>query len=481
MNKEKNVAKAFCSVVESIPNRDALVSEDMALPYVKLAMAAEAFALRMQERGIDHQSLVMLDTTNAMVSLSVVIATAMIGARFTPYSSRFQLGGTLKPTHLLRSPEAPDRDGVDHIDINQDWSPAVVGNSQEHRMTFGPVDTDAPWLVFSSSGTTGDPKYFTLSQRMAFDRIMAIRDNSLQGFRKNCLLFPANSRGFFIRAMAALMNGCTIIDAANLDFLQENDVDLVTGSPVQAVAWFGDGIIEPRIKTLQVTGARLRNKDAAKLLRSFEEVEDIYGSAETNQSYVNLKTLQGDNVVTKGKWLDSSIEITDESFGLCAPGETGSIRIRNGYMIDEYIGHPKATRTAFQDGWFYPGDFGCWGPDGVLEVTGRVDETINLGGVKVNLRTADETMLSVDGVSAAVAFRNPLPDKIDELMAFVVLKDIVQRDLVVPAVHKACLKKLGVLEAPKIIMVVEKLPMTADGMPRRMECQRVALILQQDP
>jgi acyl-CoA synthetase (AMP-forming)/AMP-acid ligase II len=155
------------------------------------------------------------------------------------------------------------------------------------------------------------------------------------------------------------------------------------------------------------------------------------------------------------------------------------LRVSNSYMIEGYLGLPKATSTAFQDGWFYPGDFARWLGGGVLDVTGRIDETINLGGIKVNLKAVDEVMASVDGVSAAICFRNPDPDRTNELMAFVVLDDITRRDFVVPDVRKTCVAALGLEESPNYIVVVETLPMTIDGAPRRTECQRLASVMQQ--
>ena len=477
MNSDRNIAETFFGVAARFPDQDAYIGSGQVLSLAKLAMAVRAFAIRMRDHGIDRGALVMLDTTNPLVSLSTLCASALLGVQITPYSPTFSKNAEFPPTHILRSPEAPVRglDGV--VEIDQSWSPAMI--DLDAAAPFGPVDTAAPWLMMSSAGTTGTPKIFTLSQRIAHDRIMAIRDNSLVGCRTNVLLFSANSRPFFIRALAALLNGSTIVDIYDPAELQRIGIDLVCGSPYQATHWLGPRTLAPRFKRLLVTGARLREQDAERLLHSFEVVEDVYGASETNQSFVNEKTLQDGKLVTRGKWLDSRVEIVDQAFEPCKPGQIGMLRVSNSYMIEGYLGLPKATATAFQDGWFYPGDFARWLDDGVLDVTGRIDETINLGGVKVNLKAVDDVMNSVDGVTAAVCFRNPDPTKVNELMAFVILDDIIRRDFVVPEVRNACVAALGVDESPASIIVVEALPMTIDGVPRRTECQRLASEMQQ--
>jgi acyl-coenzyme A synthetase/AMP-(fatty) acid ligase len=77
------------------------------------------------------------------------------------------------------------------------------------------------------------------------------------------------------------------------------------------------------------------------------------------------------------------VEIVDENGGLCGPGQEGRLRIAlketdsSGYMDDE-----TATRQAFQDGCFYPGDHAVTRSDGRVRILGRVQDVINLRGEK---------------------------------------------------------------------------------------------------
>ncbi len=62
---------------------------------------------------------------------------------------------------------------------------------------------------------------------------------------------------------------------------------------------------------IQVSGAKLSDANAAVLLRSFDTVEDVYGSSETSKSFVNVKTLNQGRIVTRGQPLDSEVQIID--------------------------------------------------------------------------------------------------------------------------------------------------------------------------
>jgi acyl-CoA synthetase (AMP-forming)/AMP-acid ligase II len=257
--------------------------------------------------------------------------------------------------------------------------------------------------------------------------------------------------------------------------MQAHGVNLVCGAPRMAVEWLAGRRILPKFPALQVSGAKLSDADATFLLESFEIVEDVYGASETSKSFVNVKALDDGRLTTRGKPLDSEVQIVgDDGVPIIAPGLQGAVRIRNGYMASVYIAAPVSSQRAFRNGWFYPGDIACWGPAGELVVAGRLDEIVNLGGVKINLGDVDEVLCSVDGISAAAAFRDPSQPNPPCLMAMVTVSSVAEADSSVAAAHSACLDRFGFIFTPRIILVVPSIPMTADGAPRRIECERLA-------
>lgn len=474
LGQQMNIGMNFGRIASEIPNHEAVIAADITLTYGKLWRIVRGFATRMQGLGIDRNSTVAIHSTDMIACIASVLAASLLGARHVSLERRLIDDGVVMPTHILRSPEVrPFRDLTYHT-MDASW-PQAASPEQDGPEFPGYGNADDPWWVVHTSGTTGKPKYMNISQRAVYGRSMAVQADFKRLHTRLCSLFPCNTRPFIARANAALLNACTIIDTTDIAFMQAHHVNLLCGAPRTAVEWLAGRTVSPPIPVIQVSGAKLSDADAALLLQSFGTVEDVYGSSETSKSFVNVKTLSQGQVATRGQRLDSEIQIIGMDGAPCTgPGLEGTVRIRNGYMASAYIAEPQATEKAFRDGWFYPGDLGWWGPAGELVVGGRLDEIINLGGVKVDPAAVDEVLCSVEGITSAASFRDPADVIPPRLMAMVTVSNPAEADKCVAAAHLACRERLATFIVPQMIFVVPSIPMTSDGAPRRTECQLLA-------
>lgn len=64
--------------------------------------------------------------------------------------------------------------------------------------------------------------------------------------------------------------------------------------------------------------------------------------------------------------------------------ELGRIRLKSPAQIEGYIENETADVEMFQDGWFYPGDYGVMPDKQHMKLAGRKDDLINFCGVKRN-------------------------------------------------------------------------------------------------
>ena len=62
-------------------------------------------------------------------------------------------------------------------------------------------------------------------------------------------------------------------------------------------------------------------------------------------------------------------------------GTEGVLRMRTAHQA--YFDGPPRSDLSGDLPWFYPGDRGSVQADGIMSVTGRVTELINVGGVKI--------------------------------------------------------------------------------------------------
>jgi len=471
-----NIARCFAGVALENPDQKAIIAADITVSYAKLWRIIRGFATRMQEIGIGHGALVAVHSKDMIACIASMMASSLLGAGYVPFEGHLVTGAAVSPTHFLRSPDVSPYPAVNYHLMSTSWPQAAAPDPAANGSEFaGYRQAEDPWLFVPTSGTTGEAKYLGISQRDVYYRSLAMREDFQPHYTRFCSLFPCDTRPFFARANAALLRACTIIDAVDIAFVQVHGVNLVCGAPRMAVEWLAGRRISPKIPVLQVSGAKLSDADATFLLESFDTVEDVYGASETSKSFVNVKALEGGRLKTRGKPLDSEVQIVgNDGARITAPGLQGAVRIRNDYMASSYVAAPVSSDRAFRNGWFYPGDVASWGPAGELVVAGRLDEIVNLGGVKINLGDVDEVLCSADGISAAATFRDPSQPNPPCLMAMVTVSSVADADQSVAAAHSACLERFGFIFAPRIILVVPSIPMTGDGAPRRIECERLA-------
>jgi O-succinylbenzoic acid--CoA ligase len=70
-------------------------------------------------------------------------------------------------------------------------------------------------------------------------------------------------------------------------------------------------------------------------------------------------------------------------------------------LFDGYAGDPAATAAVLDDGWLRTGDLGRLDRDGRLEVTGRLDDAVLSGGVRVHLTAVEQALRSHPGIADA--------------------------------------------------------------------------------
>jgi len=469
-----NIAIEFRTQAAAMADLPAFIAPDLTLTFEKLWRIVDCFACRMVECGIGQGARVGIDTGDRIVAVSTMFAAALVGAEFVALDKPVMRVAALRPTHFLRSPERPGIADLPYIVMDETWSPKFgVGSGEIGAVWSGYATSDAPAWIVQSSGTTGRPKFMRLSQELVHRRVRAVMSEFEPGRTRLATLFGCGSRPFLIRAAAALLAGCTIVDSSDVSFFQANGVNLLCASPRQVREWLGPRRIKPRLARFQCSGAKLGPGETDTLLESFDVVEDVYGSSETIKAHVNISRMSGENRVTHGHAAGSDIEICRDDGSLCDVGEVGTVRIRNAVMVEGYVDDAEATARSFRDGWFHPGDLAAWGARGRLDVIGRANDVVNLGGRKVSLTEVDHLLSGIAGVKLAVCFRHPGLGRQDDLAAILQLDDITNADETVARAHRDCAEALGPDSSPREILVVLAVPLTADGVPRRAECQEL--------
>jgi acyl-coenzyme A synthetase/AMP-(fatty) acid ligase len=161
--------------------------------------------------------------------------------------------------------------------------------------------------------------------------------------------------------------------------------------------------------------------------------------------------------------------VVDEDDGPCPQGTIGSLRYRSPLFPTGYRQSVPGATSRFAGGWFYPGDIGFIAADGQIVVKGRIDDLIDMGGVKVYPADVEDCLAGhPEVVEAAVV---GIPDRLrgTAVTAAVVLRSPVPAQDLLTHCHSA----LGAARSPARMTVLDALPHNAMGKIDRVALRRL--------
>lgn len=477
-DRQPNLGFEFLGLARRQPDRPAILGEGDGWSYGQLARLVTSFALHMQRQGIGKGSTVAVQTDDLVVHLGVLFGTALLGSRWVAASGQLVEGRGVTVTHWLQSAEKPPLPAPGRIVIDASWAQPPPDFPAGAAPQFpGFADPEATWTIATTSGTTGAAKFLGISMEAMAARVAASGADLGDPDARLVCLFPVLAFPFTVRALGALHAGATLVHSYNPMFWSRNGVTRVMGSPTQVWAVFGDVMLRKRLPMLHVAGGKTTRENARELLENFEEVVDGYGSREASQIFHTAYRREADGTISAtGRAVPGAqIEIVDEDGKPQPAGTQGTVRVRSPSMARGYISSPEAEARAFRDGWFYPGDIGRMTVDGHLEIIGRENDQLNLGGVKLNALEIDGALMSVDGIRDAISFTIPRETSIPELVAFVSVESAKSREACYEKAREACRARFGEHCVPSKIVHMANLPRNAGGKPDRNACAVMAL------
>lgn len=127
----------------------------------------------------------------------------------------------------------------------------------------------------------------------------------------------------------------------------------------------------------------------------------------------------------------------------------------------EYWGQPAATAAKLSDDWLRTGDLGHLDSDGLLWLSGRVDDVINRGGEKIVPAYVESCLAEIPTVAEATVFGYPDPVLQQRVAAAVQPRPGVEFDA--GAARAALAATLPDYAIPDRWIVYDHLPRTASG------------------
>ena len=140
--------------------------------------------------------------------------------------------------------------------------------------------------------------------------------------------------------------------------------------------------------------------------------------------------------------------------------QMGEVFFRGNVVMKGYLKNPKATREAFEHGWFHSGDLGVVHADGYIELRDRSKDIIISGGENISTIEVEGVIIKHPAVANVAVVAKPDEKWGETPCAFVVLKPGAQAT--VEDIIAYCRANLASYKCPRHI-VFRELPMTSTG------------------
>jgi long-chain acyl-CoA synthetase len=343
---------------------------------------------------------------------------------------------------------------------------------------------DDPAWLFYTSGTTGQPKGATLTNRnlllmtlsyyadidvlMPQDSILQVAPLShgagLYGLphvaRGAVSVLPQSGDGEEIAALLRRWPGMSFFAAPTM-------VKRLAGDPAMAAADLS------HLKTIIYGGAPMYLADLEDALALFgPRLAQIYGQGETPMTITALS--KADHAARDHpRWrdrmqsvgvarTDTEVRVVDDDDRDLPAGEIGEIVVRGDVVMAGYWNQPDATSEALQGGWLHTGDLGSFDADGYLTLRDRSKDLIISGGMNIYPREVEEALLHHAGVGSVAVIGRPDSEWGETVVAFVVPADGAAPPPV-DELDRTCLDRIARFKRPRDYRFVDALPTNNNG------------------
>lgn len=433
------------------------------------------FAKGLHDVGVREGQTVGVALGQTTEHLAILLAIARLGALslpihpMSPGDAKRQLMKRFEAQWLVTgkmpSPMPADL-GFQMVDLSQ-----LQGTLHASGLDF--LDRwpspDAPARIALTSGTTGTPNAVLYTHAHWLSRI----EKTSLSFDASTRLMPGNMSLTMgnITAFAALLAGGVVVfqrEGAN-SFGQTVDLYGVTHAtltpsaiPDIAAQIPSEGCAFPSLKELRFVGGAL--PDTLFKLAQAKFTPHIilpYGISEVGLISVASTELLNQTADQVGPCRPGvQLQVVDPEGNVLPAGQSGELRVKIPQMPSGYYMNPERTTEKFRDGWFYTSDIGSISTDGLIRIEGRMDDRINLGGVKFFPERVEHVLNTHPLIKESAVFTIADPAQGKKLVAMLVPKKagVVAKDM------KAFCQQHRLNEkTPKMFVFAPHLPRNASG------------------
>lgn len=467
MSEPESLIGRLLRHAEQSPARCAVVSRDVRLSYAELAGLVAAQARRLAEERISSNSVVGIECGDDVQHLILCLAAAHLGATsctlaaFESSEQRERFARSVGVSNVVGEAMALDP-----------ASSAGASSRVDPALRLQPA-TGAK-LLFSTSGTTGEPKVVIHSDANLvaqaprhvaapderFACLAPVEHNFVKRHRLYCVA-EGSTNVFLDPTPSSIVGQCRALDVTTLHLSAFQAKELLALPDLADL---------PPIR-LKLGGshvpADLRQRLQERVTR---DLRCGYGTTETG-AIAFTDPRDDDAGESVGRALPGiEIRVMDEGGRSVEPGERGEIAIRCEGMFLGYHGLKETTEARLKEGWFHTGDTGHLDDRGRLHLCGRTDDMFVFNSMNIYPQDIEAQICQYPTVVDAVVLPRRSPVHGDIPVALVVFEPSASPDL---RDLNQFVQRLAGQRRPRKFTVVDRIPRNAAGKILRTEARRM--------
>ncbi|UFZ03316.1 amino acid adenylation domain-containing protein [Bradyrhizobium ontarionense] len=464
------------------PRAIALSSDRGDLDYGSLVNWAAAVQKRLAEVGVAPGGIVPIVVQGAREAVVAMLAVLRSGAAFAPVDPRW-------PKHRIeqlrfRSPTVVlDPATADRLP----WLKGIViaPPTEKADAISVAVGSEDPAYVFSTSGSTGEPKCVVCLHGALVNRFDWMDDViGAEAGARVLQTTPFIYDSVVWQCLWPLTLGGTVVlsddqpaDGAELArTIAKQRITLVDFVP-SILNYFVAGFRrEPQalasLRTVILGGERL-DASVASALRAIcphIRILNLYGPTEATIGCIwhEIVDIPNDEPIPIGLPIDNVEAVILDSAGQpCRIGQRGELYLGGRCLARGYLDDPEMTASRFIENpfpeldterLFRSGDLAYRSPDGTIVCLGRTDEQIKIRGLRIDPGEIEAVLVGTSGVLAAAVVAKRTNQANTVLAAYVVSSGVTDGDLF--AAMRARLPREMI---PTSIVAIDQMPMTPSG------------------
>ncbi len=470
------------------PEKTAIIVKDRYISYAELWELVKGFAAYLQkECDVKKGDCVVVKASQTLSYAITYFSVHLCGAIFVPLEKGLAeekcleiIEETEAKVFISNAPIAvPGIINIASKDVEDYAAKYEVSNNE---INF-PLLNDSADIMYTT-GTTGKAKGVEVTHSV----LLATAENYITGFeikKDNIIAVPGplNHVNALRKLYVSIMNGSTIVILNGLmsmkAFFHALDCQGVTSlclppSSLRTIWHFsGDKLAEyaDQIDFVEVSTAPVTETDKATLRSQLpnSRLYNNYGLSECGAMVMydfNRYPDKAQGCVGK-PMVNSHVIIVDDNRKEISSSidNKGLVANKGPINMKGYWKAPDITAQTMENGYVYTNDIGYFDEEGFLYIIGRLNDTINVGGLKVEPTDIEEKALQLGTIEECICV--PVKDEITEnsLKLLVVMK--AGETFNESEIMAYLSKELVSYQVPKVIEQIDEIPKNYVGKPDR--------------